>query len=89
MIANCDHVQDLKRKVLGLTPEAGPKPAKGVVANPTGANQHTEREDTSAALISSTNNKSAEGILARLKRDHPQIAQAFIEGEYTSAASAG
>ena len=81
---------EVKRKVLGLTPEAGPVLAEGVVLNKAGVNQHTRKdEDSSAALASCTNNKSAEGILARLKRDHPQIAQAFIEGEYPSAASAG
>ena len=81
---------EVKRKVLGLTREAGPVLAEGVVLNKAGVNQHTRKdEDSSVALTSCTNNKSAEGILARLKRDHPQIAQAFIEGEYPSAASAG
>lgn len=86
LLAMLEAFPEVKRKVLGLTPEAGP-PEGG---NPTGANQHTKgKEEHSAALSSSANNKSAEGILARLKRDHPQIAQAFIEGKYPSAASAG
>jgi len=69
----------VKRKVLGLTPAALPPLEKGVVLNKAGVNQHTKKEDEdgSATLASSTNNKSAEGILARLKRDHPEIAQAF------------
>ncbi len=81
---------EVKRKVLGLTREAGPVLAEGVVLNKAGVNQHTKKEeDRGATPSSSPETKSAEGILARLKRDHPKIAQAFIEGEYPSAASAG
>jgi hypothetical protein len=79
---------EVHRKALGLTPEAGPKPAKNVVANPTGVNQHTKSEDTLPGKASNYG-RTAESILARLKRDAPEIAQAFVEGEYPSAAAAG
>lgn len=90
LLAMLEAFPEVKRKVLGLTPEAGPVLAEGVVLNPGGVNQHTKgKEDRGATPPSSPETKSAQGILARLKRDHPQIAQAFIEGEYPSAASAG
>jgi hypothetical protein len=59
-----------------------------VVANPTGVNQHTKSEDTLPGKASNYG-RTAESILARLKRDAPEIAQAFVEGEYPSAAAAG
>ncbi len=88
LLAMLEAFPEVKRKVLGLTPEAGPVLAEGVVLNKAGVNQHTEREDALPGK-SSNYGRTAESILARLKRDHPQIAQAFIEGEYPSAASAG
>jgi hypothetical protein len=90
LLAMLEAFPDVKRKVLGLTPEAGPVLAEGVVLNKAGVNQHTRKdEDVIGPMASKPVNTTAEGILARLKRDHPQIAQAFIEGEYPSAASAG
>jgi hypothetical protein len=90
LLAMLEPFQDVKRKVLALKGSAKPKPAPGVVANPTGVNQHTKKEDMVGPTISRrASSESAEGILARLKRDHPEIARAFIEGEYPSAAAAG
>ena len=86
LLAMLEAFPEVKRKVLGLVEPAGP-PAGG---NPTGANQHTKEGEEPFGANSSTQSKTtAEGILARLKRDHPQIAQAFVEGEYPSAAAAG
>jgi hypothetical protein len=90
LLAMLEAFPDVKRKVLGLTPEAGPVLA-GADLNPHGRRWKPEEDGTGkgALPVSRPNNQSAEGILARLKRDHPQIAQAFIEGKYPSAASAG
>jgi hypothetical protein len=88
LLAMLEAFPEVKRKVLGLTREAGPVLAEGVVLNKAGVNQHTEREDALPGKASNYG-RTAESILARLKRDHPHIAQAFIEGEYPSAASAG
>lgn len=85
LLAMLEAFPKVKRKVLGLVKAAGP-PEGG---NPTGRNQHSEKPEEQLRRNSSLKGNSAESILARLKRDHPQIAQAFIEGEYPSAAAAG
>lgn len=87
LLAMLEAFPDVKRKVLGLVEPAGP-PEGG---NPTGVNQHTKEGEEHTVTVSSSkaHNQSAEGILKRLKRDHPEIAQAFVEGEYPSAAAAG
>jgi hypothetical protein len=79
---------ETQRKLMDLWVEKAGPPEGG---NPTGVNQHTKGKEEPIAPISSSKpiNTTAEGILARLKRDHPEIAQAFIEGEYPSAAAAG
>ena len=72
---------------------AGPaadQPKVGAELNPHGRRGKPEEEETALGHNPvPVNPRTAEGILARLKRDHPQIAQAFIEGEYLSAAAAG
>ena len=78
LLAMLEAFPEVKRKVLGLAPAAT-----------THGGDRKGESSSSVTLLEPTNNKSAEGILARLKRDYPQIAQAFIEGEYPSAASAG
>lgn len=88
LLAMLEAFPEVKRKVLGLTPEAGPV-VIGAALNPHGRRGKPEQEGTGLLDKAVSYGTSAESILARLKRDHPQIAQAFIEGEYPSAASAG
>jgi hypothetical protein len=83
---------ETQRRLMDLwVGKAKEPPVKGGPSiNPTGRRGKTDEEGTIGATpIVLTNTKSAEGILARLKRDHPEIAKAFIEGEYPSAAAAG
>jgi hypothetical protein len=79
LLAMLEAFPEVKRKVLGLAP----------AATTHGGDRKGEESSKAPLLDSKPNNQSAEGILARLKRDHPKIAQAFIEGEYPTAASAG
>ena len=78
---------ETQRKLMDLlVGKAGPEEG----GSPTGANQHSKgKEEPGATHGSTPDKKSAQGILARLKRDAPEIARAFIEGEYPSAAAAG
>ena len=78
LLAMLEAFPEVKRKVLGLAPAAT---THGGDRKGDGSRLATNLEKPAGP--------TAEGILARLKRDHPQIAQAFIEGEYPSAASAG
>lgn len=77
---------EVHRKALGLTPEAGDKEGGAPEGN---KNASKEKQPTAAVSCSKVKNNSAEGILRLLKRDAPEIAKAFIEGEYPSAAAAG
>ena len=53
-------------------------------ANPNGANQHTLEGESN----SNPNNRTADGILRSLKRDHPDLAQQVIDGNITATAAA-
>lgn len=50
-----------------------------------GSNQHGTREEKSN---STPNNREADGLLARLKRDHPDLAQQVVNGELSATAAA-
>ena len=85
LIAMLAGFPEVHRKALGLTPKARPEEGGA----PEGNKNASKEKQPGVTHSCFADKKSAQGILARLKRDHPQIAQAFIEGEYPSAAAAG
>lgn len=67
LLAMLEAFPEVKRKVLGLV--------EPVAAH--GGDRKGE-ESSIAPILEKTSNTTAEGILARLKRDHPEIAQATV-----------
>lgn len=53
-----------------------------------GANQHTEQSGHGATRSTTSEGLTADSILARLKRDNPDLAQRVIDGEITANAAA-
>ena len=80
--------------LVGLVSKFGPPPSKGMEPlNPHGTNQHNkckDRIDTDTCLSSKRiAPESKVGIVRRLKRDHPELAQSLARGEFDSARAAG
>lgn len=73
-------------QVLAADPEI--EPLADGPGNPTGANQHTERNSADGTIPTRGSNK-AETIVRRLKRDAPSIAERLAAGEFKSARAAG
>lgn len=79
--------------LIGLVSKCGPPPSKGMESlNPHGINQHNksnDRIDTDTCLSSKRiAPESKTGIVRRLKRDHPELAQSLARGEFDSARAA-
>ena len=53
-----------------------------------GANQHTEQSGHGATRSTTSEGLTADSILARLKRDNPDLAERVINGEITANAAA-
>jgi hypothetical protein len=70
-----------------LAADAGVTPLADGPGNPTGANQHTVRNGANSTIPHGST--SARYLVRRLKRDHPDIAQALADGKFKSARAAG
>jgi hypothetical protein len=81
----------IEAKPPGQQPAADPTvlPLADGPGNPTGRNQHSDRNGCDTTNPSKRQQRGAEYLVRCLKRDDPQIAAALARGEYPSARAAG